>query len=122
MEVILVMLGASIKRNIFLGLVVFQSSCALHFTDQEGNDNHIGFVSIKTEKNNCVLVNTVKSVGVSLDLTSDSGGLNLGISSTSKSYIKQNDYIELEEHKAGVLAVKKYNKSLQRTHENCAAE
>ncbi len=114
--------SAVIKRGYFLILIFFQSGCAVHFTDRKGNDHHIGFVSIKTEKNRCVVITTVKSAGISLDLTSDSGGLNLGARSISKSYVKNDDYIELVEDEHGSLEVKKYIKSFQRTHKNCAAE
>jgi len=114
------MLGASvvIKRGILLILLFFLSGCAMHFTDKEGNDHHIGFVSIKTEKNSCVVISTVKSIGLSLDLTSESGGLNLGARMNSKSYINNDEYIDLEEADHGALEAKKYNKSLK----NCAAE
>ena len=124
MEATQAMQGASvvIKKGFILILILFQSGCAMHFTDREGNDHHIGFVSLKTEKNSCVVITTVKSVGLSLDLTPESGGLNFGARSTSKSYIKNDSYIELEEDEHGSLEAKKYNKSLQRTRKNCAAE
>ena len=124
MEMTRIMLGVSaiIKRVTFFTLLASLSGCALHYTDKEGNDRHIGFVSITTEKNNCVVISTIRSAGLSLDVTSDSGGLNLGARSISKSYIKNGDYVELEEDEYGSLEAKKYNKSLQRTHKNCAAE
>ena len=95
-----------INRGIFLTLIFFQSGCAIHFTDKDGIDHHIGFVSIKAEKNNCVVITTVKSVGLSLDFTSESGGLNIGLRSNSKSYIKNDEYVELEDE-LGSLEVKK---------------
>ena len=118
------MLDASvvIKIGILSIIIFFLSGCAIHFTDRKGNDHHVGFVSIKTEKNKCVVITTVRSVGLSLDLTSESGGLNLGARSISKSYIKNDDYLEVEEDEHGALDAKKYNNSIQRTHKNCAAE
>lgn len=118
----LMVAASKIKRSFFLVLMLFQTSCALHYTDQAGNNHHIGFVSIRTEKSNCVLTNTVKSIGLSIDATSDSGGINLGMRSLSKSYIQHGDYIELEEDEAGTLVTTKYSKSLQRTQKGCAAE
>ena len=104
-----------IKRTSFLALILAQTGCALHYTDQEGNNHHIGFVSIETEKTNCIITNTVKSIGLTIDASSDSGGINIGKRTISKSYIHFFDYIELEESKKETLKVTKYNKSLQRT-------
>lgn len=120
------MLVVSVYRScrlyVLIMLALFLTGCALHYTDKEGNDRLIGLVSIKVGKNDCVLTNTAQSIGVSVDTTADSGGINLGMRSMSKSYIKNVDYLELQGDESGTLIVSKYRKSARSSQSACTVE
>lgn len=78
-------------------LLLMISGCAIHYTDKKGKDNYLGFVSISTENNHCIVTNTAKSFGLTIDTTKESGGVNIGFRKTSKSYISENSLVEFEE-------------------------
>jgi len=115
-----VMLDAFVIRKIAWLFLLFQSGCALHYTDRLGQDRHIGFVSIKIAKNGCLLTNTVNSIGLSLDLTQDSGGANVGMRTISKAYIVGDTNAEFEEDKQGSIVVTKYNTLKPEKKNSCA--
>lgn len=71
------------------------SGCAVHYTDPDGKDNYFGFVSLSTETNRCIVTTTSKSVGLTIDMTKESGGVNIGYKTISKSYINDNEVIEV---------------------------
>ena len=100
------------KILIFNLIFVTLTGCSIHYTDSEGHDHFIGLASIEIEKNKCVVTNTVKSLGVNMDFTSDTGGANLGFRTTSKSYIYQNQYVELDSSKEAITQITKFG-SLQ---------
>ena len=98
MEAIRIMPVVINGTNILILNLIFLTltGCSIHYTDSKGHDHFIGLASIKIEKNKCVVTNTVKSLGINLDFTSDTGGANLGFRTTSKSYINQNQFVQLD--------------------------
>lgn len=85
-------------NRVIVGLFsLILSGCAIHYTDNQGKDSYFGLVSVSTEVNRCVITSTSKSFGLTIDATEETGGVNIGFRSTSKSYISGNELVEIEE-------------------------
>lgn len=106
------------KVPVILSLIML-TSCSIHYKNREGEDHYIGLVSMKIEKQGCLLVSTAKSVGLTVDATAESGGINLGARTTTKSYIGNNITVTIDEDADRNLIIKEYNSSLQKTQESC---
>lgn len=78
-------------------LIIILSGCSIHYTDSQGKDNYFGFVLISIEASHCIITNTATSIGLTVDTTKESGGVNVGIRTISKYYINENRIVEIEE-------------------------
>ena len=103
-------LAAFFNKGIIFLIIFALSGCSMHYTDREGFDRHIGFISVKSRSNNCVITNTVESAGLTIDITKDSGGVNLGYRIVSKSYIQGQEKVELKENAKLHMEVTEYNR------------
>ena len=100
MEVMRVMKVALLLQmsKVITGLISFLiSGCAIHYTDNDGTDSYFGLVSVSAEYSSCVITTTSHSFGLTLDTTAESGGINLGYRVMSKSYVRENELVEIEE-------------------------
>jgi len=82
--------------RLLLIVILCLSGCSVHYTDVNGDDRYIGLVSISIEKNKCVLISSTNTVGLAIDITKESGGINFGYKKISKAYLKNNEYVEFE--------------------------
>lgn len=68
-------------------MLMLVSGCALHYVDADGDQHYLGFVSMKTQQQGCLHQISTTTAGLTLDVTKESGGLNLGVRSISKIYL-----------------------------------
>lgn len=91
------------------------TSCSIHYKDSEGVEHYIGLVSIEIEKQGCLSVSTAKSAGLTIDVTKESGGINLGVRTMTKSYIENNTTVTIEESSDKAMIIKEYSNAWQNT-------
>lgn len=84
------------KIPIMLSVMCFLSGCSWHYLDDAGNERIVGFSAVTLTKKACTLLTTVKTAGIALDTTRDSGGLNVGYRSVSSIYLKKDESGSLE--------------------------
>ena len=102
---------ASPSKVLFYLSVIVLEGCAVHYKDSEGAEYHIGLISMKVEKQEGLLISTKKSVGLTIDATKESGGVNFGVRSVTKSYIQNNSDITIEGAANGKTSIKEHSNS-----------
>lgn len=101
--------------NNFISVSVLEfllSSCSLHYTTADGINHYVGFMVIDSTEKKCTLFQSIESLGISVDLTKESGGLNIGRKIVTTANISPDSFvsfedsdtngIQLTEQKAGV--------------------
>ena len=83
------------KLSLFICIHLF-SGCAINYTDKYGYQRSIGFMNIKSRKEDCVLTTQIKTLGINLDVTESSGGFNIGYRNISKLMIEDDESIVIE--------------------------
>jgi hypothetical protein len=96
-----------LKALVLIAMVV-TSGCALHYADSQGNHHYLGLLSIKTSAGECLDMVTATSAGLTLDLTDESAGLNLGVRKVSKAYIREDNEPNIEMDDGKISAVNKH--------------
>lgn len=79
-----------------LQILLLLSGCAIRYKDNKDVEHLIGFVSIATKSENCIIKNKIKSLGLMVDTTNESGGVNIGYKEVSQTYLLNNSYLEID--------------------------
>jgi len=102
---------AALTRLCLVCIASLQGGCSLHFIGNDGERYDVGLMMIRSHSSQCTISTTVKTTGLTLDLTSDSGGLNVGYRSVSIAKINPDTLIAIENGVAGSLDVRQYKTS-----------
>jgi len=85
------MLAAYHKSASTILLMFSLMGCSFHYIDNSGNEKIIGLSMLTLAQHKCTLSTTVRSFGLTLDTTHNSGGLNLGYKTFSSIYLKNDE-------------------------------
>lgn len=88
-------------------------ACSLHYTTADGVNRHFGLLVVDSTDGKCQLLQSVDSVGLTLDLTKESGGLNIGRRKITTTSIKSDSLMSLEDAGEGAIYPLEYNIALQ---------
>jgi len=109
---------AVFSRLLLCCVISSQGACSLHYVGNDGVDYHVGLMMIKSQNSMCTVSTTIQTAGLTIDFTSDTGGLNVGYRSMSKARINPETLVVFEDGIDTHLDVRQYRTMHQRERAN----
>lgn len=93
-----------------------QGACSLHYMGDDGDEYHVGFMMMRSHNDLNTTTTSSQTLGLTIDLTSDSGGLNFGYRNLSKTKITPETVAVIETISGLSHEVKQYETARPEDH------
>lgn len=98
--------------------ISMQGACSLHYMGDDGDEYHVGFMMTRSHNDLNTTTTSSQTLGLTIDLTSDSGGLNVGYRNVSKTKINPKTVAVIETASGSPHEVKQYETARSEDHNN----
>lgn len=98
--------------------ISMQGACSLHYMGDDGYEYHVGFMMMRSHNDLNTTTTSSQTLGLTIDLTSDSGGLNVGYRNLSKTKIYPETVAVIETVSGSSHEVKQYETARPEDHAN----